>query len=67
MPDDSDSYDDDYLYEKMNDNDLVKLKMIRGYNQNLYFAEKDASNRTEIINMFQETPQEIKNSEEFHF
>ena len=32
--------------------------MIRGYNQNLYFAEKDSSNRTEIINIYQETPEE---------
>jgi hypothetical protein len=37
---------------KLSSNPVVKLRMIRDYNQNLYFAEQDGKNRTEIINIF---------------
>lgn len=39
-------------YSKLNNNPIVKLKMVRDYHQNLFFAEQDKSNKTEIINVF---------------
>lgn len=49
---DADFFDDDLKCLKLNHHKVVKLKMIRGYNQNIYFAEKDGSDRTEIVNIF---------------
>ena len=39
-------------YYRLNRDPIVKLKMIRGYNQNLYFAEISHSKVTEIINVY---------------
>lgn len=38
-------------YFQLNDKLMIKLKMIRGYNQNLYFAQAVNSNQIEIVNI----------------